>query len=67
MPGRAWLEMCATPHESGSRYEQRAIFVPKGLAGHLYWKAIAPAHALVFGGMADEIARAAELRSRGAM
>ena len=64
MPGRAWLEMYATPHESGSRYEQRAIFVPKGLAGHLYWKAIAPAHALVFGGMAENIARAAE---RGAV
>ena len=60
MPGRAWLEMYATPHGSGSRYEQRAIFVPKGLAGHLYWKSIAPAHALVFGGMAENIARAAE-------
>ena len=67
LPGRAWLELRATRHESGSRYEQRAIFIPKGLAGHLYWKAIAPAHAFVFGGMADEIARAAELRSRGAM
>ena len=48
------------PHEAGSRYEQRAIFLPKGLAGQLYWNGIAPAHALVFGGMADNIARTAE-------
>jgi hypothetical protein len=44
----------------GQPYEQRALFVPKGLAGHLYWKAIAPAHGIVFGGMAENIARAAE-------
>ena len=51
LPGRAWLELRAVPDGSVSRYEQRAIFVPKGLAGYLYWNGIAPAHAFVFGGM----------------
>jgi uncharacterized protein YbjT (DUF2867 family) len=64
LPGRAWLQMRAVPDGAGSRYEQRAVFLPKGLAGHLYWKGIAPAHALVFGGMADNIARTAERLSR---
>jgi len=40
------------------------LFLPKGLAGHVYWKGIAPAHALVFGGMADGIARTAERLSQ---
>jgi hypothetical protein len=64
LPGRAWLEMRAVPHGTASRYEQRALFVPKGLAGHLYWRATAPPRALVFNGMADGIARAAERLSR---
>jgi uncharacterized protein YbjT (DUF2867 family) len=67
LPGRAWLEMRTTGDGAKSRYDQRALFLPKGLAGHLYWKAISPAHALVFGGMADNIARTAEsLRAKGA-
>jgi uncharacterized protein YbjT (DUF2867 family) len=43
-----------------TRYVQRAIFHPRGLLGHLYWWAIAPFHGVVFGGMARNIARAAE-------
>ena len=60
LPGRAWLELRTVPNGQCSRYEQRALFVPRGLAGHLYWKAIAPAHGVVFGGMAENIAQAAE-------
>jgi len=60
LPGRAWLELRATPDGARSRYEQRALFLPRGLAGHLYWKGISPAHTLVFGGMARNIARTAE-------
>ena len=60
LPGRAWLEMRAVPDGAASRYEQRVLFLPKGLAGHVYWKSIAPTHALVLGGMADSIARTAE-------
>jgi hypothetical protein len=61
LPGRAWLEMRAVPMGEGvSRYEQRAIFLPKGLAGHAYWAAVWPFHAFVFGGMARNIALGAE-------
>lgn len=45
--------------ESGSRYRQRALFHPHGLLGHAYWWSISPFHAVVFGGMARNIAKAA--------
>ncbi|MQY27807.1 SDR family oxidoreductase [Nocardia aurantia] len=60
VPGRAWLELSVAPDDSGATYHQRALFEPHGLAGHLYWKAIAPFHAIVFGGMARNIIGAAE-------
>jgi uncharacterized protein YbjT (DUF2867 family) len=63
LPGRAWLEMRVRPGGDGrSRYRQRAVFLPRGLAGHAYWAAVWPFHAVVFGGMARNIARAAEER-----
>ena len=65
VPGRAWLEMSVAPGDSapgggGSRYRQRAVFLPRGLAGHLYWWAVAPFHGVVFGGMVRNITRTAE-------
>jgi uncharacterized protein YbjT (DUF2867 family) len=60
VPGRAWLEMSVAPGDTGSRYRQRAVFLPRGLAGHLYWWAVAPFHGLVFGGMVRNITRIAE-------
>jgi hypothetical protein len=61
VPGGAWLEMRAEPLEGGgSRYRQRAVFLPKGLLGHAYWRGIAPFHGLVFGGMARNIVHTAE-------
>ncbi|KXK62370.1 NAD(P)-dependent oxidoreductase [Micromonospora rosaria] len=61
LPGRAWLEMRAEPAGDGqSRYVQRAVFLPRGLAGHAYWAAVAPFHTVVFGGMARNIAHHAE-------
>jgi uncharacterized protein YbjT (DUF2867 family) len=61
VPGLAWLELTATPDVSGtgSRYDQRAIFFPRGLAGRLYWLSILPFHAIIFNGMADRIVAAA--------
>ncbi|MFE7751331.1 SDR family oxidoreductase [Streptomyces sp. NPDC057428] len=60
LPGLAWLEMYAEPGEDGrSHYRQRAIFHPRGLLGHAYWWSVSPFHAVVFGGMARNIARAA--------
>ena len=61
-PGRAWLEIRVAPDgPGGSVYRQRAVFLPKGLAGHAYWWAIAPFHAVVFGGMVRRIVGAAEI------
>ncbi|WP_327308159.1 SDR family oxidoreductase [Streptomyces sp. NBC_01298] len=63
LPGLAWLELHAdppAPGETGSRYRQRALFHPHGLLGHLYWWSVSPFHAVVFGGMARNIARAAK-------
>jgi uncharacterized protein YbjT (DUF2867 family) len=55
VPGRAWLEMSAEPDGTGSRYLQRAVYFPKGLAGRLYWWSIVPIHGVVFAGMANRI------------
>ncbi|MGY2007941.1 SDR family oxidoreductase [Nocardia gipuzkoensis] len=60
VPGRAWLELAVEPDGPGATYHQRALFEPHGLAGHLYWKSIAPFHAAIFGGMARNITGAAE-------
>ena len=60
LPGLAWLEMHAETDEEGrTRYRQRALFHPRGLLGHAYWWAVSPFHAVVFGGMARNITRAA--------
>lgn len=64
LPGLAWLEMRVGDGPIGSHYEQRATFVPHGLAGHAYWWAVFPFHAIVFGGMARNLAHVAERRNR---
>ncbi|MFC7375819.1 MULTISPECIES: SDR family oxidoreductase [unclassified Brachybacterium] len=65
MPGRGWLELGVEPDGRGSVYRQRAVFVPKGLAGRVYWVTLLPIHGVIFGGMVTSILRAAE-RSSGA-
>jgi hypothetical protein len=60
VPGRAWLEMSAEPAADGtSVYRQRAVFLPRGLAGHAYWASVLPFHGIVFAGMARNIANSA--------
>ncbi|MFI6035897.1 SDR family oxidoreductase [Streptomyces sp. NPDC051315] len=67
LPGLAWLEMYAETDGAGrTRYRQRALFHPHGLLGQAYWWGVSPFHAVVFGGMARNIARAAAAESRGA-
>lgn len=61
VPGLAWLELRASPDGAGSRYDQRAVFFPRGLAGRLYWLAVLPFHGVVFAGMAARITAAAEV------
>jgi hypothetical protein len=61
MPGNAWLEFQIEDLGHGkSRLQQRAVFVPKGLAGHAYWWSIAPFHGFVFPGMNQKMGEAAE-------
>ncbi|MCX5387192.1 SDR family oxidoreductase [Streptomyces sp. NBC_00083] len=61
LPGLAWLEMRTEPDGQGrSHYRQKAIFHPRGLLGHAYWWSVSPFHAIVFGGMARNMAKAAE-------
>jgi uncharacterized protein YbjT (DUF2867 family) len=61
LPGLAWLELSVRHDKAGRTvYAQRAVFRPRGLAGHAYWRLISPFHGVVFGGMARNIAAAAE-------
>jgi uncharacterized protein YbjT (DUF2867 family) len=60
VPGLAWLELQAVPDGDGTRYEQRAVFFPRGLAGRAYWLLVLPFHALIFPGMAKRITATAE-------
>jgi hypothetical protein len=58
MPGRAWLEWTVIPNEDseGCTVVQRALYMPRGLWGHLYWAAVFPMHGLVFPSMAKNAA-----------
>jgi len=61
LPGLAWLELSVTHNNDGDVvYRQRATYRPFGLLGHLYWWAVVPFHALVFGSMVRRIPAAAE-------
>ena len=51
LPGEAWLMWDLEGASSGTRLTQTALFRPRGLAGRLYWLAVAPFHRLVFPGM----------------
>jgi uncharacterized protein YbjT (DUF2867 family) len=57
LPGRAWLVFEVTPDGPGAVIRQTALFDPAGLLGRVYWYALYPVHALVFGGMLRAIAR----------
>ncbi len=60
VPGPAWLEMSVEPRDGGgTKYTQRAVFFPRGLAGRLYWYSILPFHGFIFPGMANRITQTA--------
>ncbi|TFV85701.1 SDR family oxidoreductase [Blastococcus sp. CT_GayMR16] len=65
VPGLAWLEFHVEHDgvDGGTVLRQRATFAPHGLAGHLYWWAVAAFHGIVFGGMIRGLTRAAEQQS----
>jgi uncharacterized protein YbjT (DUF2867 family) len=61
LPGTAWLEFDIEPDEGkGPVLHQRALFIPRGLAGTLYWWSVWPFHGVVFGSMLANLATAAE-------
>ncbi len=60
LPGEAWLELIIETGGDGKPlFRQRAVFVPQGIPGHLYWWAVKPFHGIVFSGMARNITAAA--------
>ena len=59
LPGCATLEFRVEPESDRiTRLHQISVFIPRGLAGILYWRAVDPLHRLVFSGMLEGIARA---------
>ena len=57
LPGQAWLEFSIDPSDPERPVlHQKALFVPRGLAGHAYWWAISPFHNVVFGSMIANLA-----------
>jgi uncharacterized protein YbjT (DUF2867 family) len=56
LPGRAWLEFEVRDAVGGTEITQSAVFDPVGLGGLLYWYAVYPLHARIFGGMLAGIA-----------
>ena len=59
LPGEAWLEFSITGTGTGTVLHQKALFIPHGLPGHLYWWSISPFHGVVFGSMIANLAAAA--------
>lgn len=58
LPGRAWLQFEALPHETGqTRLVQTAFFAPKGLFGLVYWYGLYPIHRVIFAGMIRTLAQ----------
>lgn len=61
VPGAAWLEWRTEPAGPGqTRLIHRAIFVPRGLLGRLYWYAVVPFHAAIFARLAAALVARAE-------
>jgi uncharacterized protein YbjT (DUF2867 family) len=54
--GRAWLEITVAPLAGGgSRYTQRAIFLPSGIVGRAYWHLLRPMHIAAQRGLARDV------------
>ena len=63
MPGLAWLEFRAEPtKDGGTKVTQRAIFVPRGLLGQIYWWTVFPMHGLVFPSMVRHVAHGTRIK-----
>lgn len=66
LPGDAWLEFEIDRGEGPGGepvLHQRALFVPHGLLGHLYWWSVTPFHGIVFGTMIRRLAASVDERA----
>ncbi|UXA05730.1 SDR family oxidoreductase [Mycobacterium sp. SMC-2] len=55
-PGRQWLEIAVTQQDGrGTRYTQRAIFLPRGIPGRVYWFFVRPARTAALRRLAREV------------
>jgi uncharacterized protein YbjT (DUF2867 family) len=56
--GQRWLDIAVTPQDGGAtRYTQRAMFVPTGLLGRLYWLMLRPFMAAALRALARDAVR----------
>lgn len=61
LPGRAWLQYEVQGTQEGkTRLEQTVVFIPRGLAGLIYWYSLYPIHAWIFRGLIKATALRAE-------
>jgi uncharacterized protein YndB with AHSA1/START domain len=58
-PGRGVLAFDITPGERGNRLSATAYWEPDGMRGVLYWRAMQPAHLVLFDRLTAEICRRA--------
>lgn len=69
LPGAAWLEYDVERDGASCRLTQTARFLPRGIAGRLYWYGLLPVHVAIFRGMVRRLAgravRAAAARAVG--
>ncbi len=55
-PGHAWLEIAVSPNaDTGCTYRQRAIFLPHGIGGKIYWFVLRPLHAAALRALSREV------------
>ncbi|OBI90450.1 DUF2867 domain-containing protein [Mycobacterium asiaticum] len=56
-PAQAWLEISVEPSDSGgSKYTQRAVVIPRGIAGRFYWFLLLPVHGAALRALAGNVA-----------
>jgi uncharacterized protein YbjT (DUF2867 family) len=66
--GQGWLAITVTPHDGGgSRYTQRASFIPSGLPGRLFWAVSRPLRAAALRGLARDVVQGVKRRTAGAV
>jgi hypothetical protein len=61
VPGEAFLALDLIPNQQGgSRIQLHARFMPRGLAGLVYWYTFYPIHCWIFKGLLNAMVRRAE-------